>query len=148
MTPARARRGKAEVLDYRAPDVAQRILALTGGRGVDRIIEVDFGANQALDGQVIMPHGVIAACSSRREPKPVLDYHVFARKGVTLRFVQDSRLQGQAREAGVAATVAATREGWMNLPIAAIFPLDRTAEAHEALAAGAQGKVVVEVAPV
>lgn len=140
--------GAAEVLDYRAPDVAPRILALTGGRGVDRIIEVDFGANQALDGQVIAPHGVIAAYSSTREPKPVLDYYVFAKKGVTLRFVQASMLQDQAREAGVAATLAATRAGWMKPPIAAVFPLERTAEAHEALEAGAQGKVVVEVAPV
>jgi NADPH:quinone reductase len=140
--------GASEVLDYRAPDVAQRILDLTAGRGVDRIIEVDFGANQALDGQVIMPHGVIAAYSSTREPKPVLDYYVFAKKGVTLHFVQASTLQDKAREAGVAATVAATRQGWMNLPIAAVFPLERTAEAHEALEAGSQGKVVVEVAPV
>lgn len=140
--------GAAEVLDYRVPDVAQRILALTGGRGVDRIIEVDFGANQALDGQVIVPHGVIAAYSSTREPKPVLDYYVFAKKGVTLRFVQASTLQDQAREAGVAATAAATAEGWMNLPIAAVFPLARAAEAHEALEAGAQGKIVVEVTPV
>ncbi|WP_137180164.1 NADPH:quinone reductase [Roseomonas sp. AR75] len=134
--------GAAEALDYRAPDIAARILALTSG-GVDRIIEVDFGANQALDGAVIAPHGVIAAYSSTREPKPVLDYYVFAKKAVTLRFVQAMLLHGAALEAAVRDTSAAVAAGWMRVPIAATFPLDRAAEAHEALEAGAMGKVVV-----
>jgi NADPH2:quinone reductase len=135
--------GAAEVLDYRDPDVSGRILDLTGGRGVDRIVEVDFGANQAVDGQVIAHHGVIAAYSSTRAPKPVLDYYVFAKKAVTLRFVQAMLLHGAALEAAVTATAAAVAEGWMRLPIAARFPLERAAEAHEALEAGAPGKVVV-----
>ncbi len=127
------------------PDLATRILALTGGRGVDRIVEVDFGANQAVDGAVIAPHGVIAAYSSTREPKPVLDYYVFAKKAVTLRFVQAMLLHGPALETAVHATSAALAEGWMRLPIAARFPLERTAEAHEALEGGVLGKVVVDL---
>jgi NADPH2:quinone reductase len=135
--------GAAEALDYRATDIAARILALTEGRGVDRIIEVDFGANQALDGTVIAPHGVIATYSSTREPRPVLDYYVFAKKAVTLRFVQAMLLHGPALEAAVRDTAAAVAAGWMRVPIAATFPLDRAAESHEALEAGAMGKVVV-----
>jgi NADPH:quinone reductase-like Zn-dependent oxidoreductase len=135
--------GAAEALDYRAPDIAARILALTEGRGVDRIIEVDFGANQALDGAVIAPHGVIAAYSSTREPKPVLDYYVFAKKAVTLRFVQAMLLHDAPLDEAVRATSAAVAAGWMRVPIAATFPLERAAEAHETLEAGASGKVVV-----
>jgi NADPH:quinone reductase-like Zn-dependent oxidoreductase len=143
---ARARAaGAAEVLDYRAPDAAERVLALTGGRGVDRIVEVDFGANQALDAAAIAPHGVIASYSSTREPAPVLDYYAFARKGATLRFVQAMLLDGAARRAAVAATRAAVAEGWMRLPVAAAFPLERAAEAHALAEAGAEGKVVVLV---
>ncbi|HEV7264572.1 MAG TPA: NADPH:quinone reductase [Falsiroseomonas sp.] len=137
--------GAAEALDYRDPQAAARILDLTGGRGVDRIIEVDFGANQAMDGQVIAPHGIIAAYSSTREPKPVLDYYVFAKKSVTLRFVQAMLLDGAARDAAVEATCRAVAEGWMRLPVAGVFPLERTAEAHAAQEAGPAGKVVVEV---
>jgi NADPH2:quinone reductase len=140
--------GAAEVLDYRAADVAETILALTGGRGVDRIVEVDFGANQAVDSAVIAPHGVIAAYSSTREPRPVLDYYAFAKKAVTLRFVQAMLLHGAALDAAVAATSAGLAAGWLRVPVAAVFPLERAAEAHEALEAGAAGKVVVEVAPV
>jgi NADPH2:quinone reductase len=137
--------GAAEVLDYRAPDAGSVILGHTGGRGVDRIVEVDFGANQALDAKVVAPGGVIAAYSSTRQPKPELDYYAFARKGVTLRFVQAMLLAGAPLEAAVAATSAAVAAGWMRLPIARRVPLERTAEAHAALEAGAAGKVVVEV---
>lgn len=139
--------GATEVLDYRAPNVAARILALTDGRGVDRIVEVDFGANQPMDGQVIALHGTIAAYSSSREPKPVLDYYVLAKKAVTLRFIQAMLLDGQALEAAVAGTSAAIAAGWMHLPIASRVPLECAAEAHEALEAGAIGKVVVELVP-
>ena len=139
--------GAAEVLDYRDPDCAARILSLTGGRGVDRIIEVDFGTNQALDGQVIAPHGVIAAYSSTREPKPVLDYYVFAKKAVTLRFVQATLIHGPALEEAVLATSRAVAEGWMRLPVAGVYPLDGAAEAHEALEAGPAGKIVVQLGP-
>ncbi len=143
---ARARdAGAAEVIDYRAPGAAERILAAAGGRGVDRIVEVDFGANQALDAAVIAPLGVVASYSSTREPMPVLDYYAFARKGATLRFVQAMLLAGAACDAAVAATRAAVAEGWMRLPVAATFPLDQAAQAHALAEAGAGGKVVVTI---
>jgi NADPH:quinone reductase-like Zn-dependent oxidoreductase len=143
---ARAREaGAAEVIDYRAPGAAEAVLALTGGRGVDRIVEVDFGANQALDAAVIAPLGVVASYSSTREPMPVLDYYAFARKGATLRFVQAMLLAGAACDAAVAATCAAVAEGWMRLPIAATFPLDQAAQAHALAEGGANGKVVVTI---
>jgi hypothetical protein len=73
----------------------------------------------------------------------VLDYYAFARKGATLRFVQAMLLDGAARDAAVAATRAAVAAGWMRLPVAATFPIERTAEAHALAEAGPPGKVVV-----
>jgi NADPH2:quinone reductase len=137
--------GAAATLDYRAPDAAAQVLTFNDGDAVDRIIEVDFGANQALDAAVIARRGVIASYSSTREPKPVLDYYAFAKKAATLRFVQAESLHGDALEAAVASTSRAVAEGWMRLPIAARFPLERTAEAHEAQEAGPTGKVIVEL---
>jgi NADPH:quinone reductase-like Zn-dependent oxidoreductase len=137
--------GASQAVDYRMPDAASQILAATGGAGVDRIVEVDFGANQALDAQVIAPHGVIAAYSSTRAPRPELDYYAFARKAVTLRFVQAMLLDGAPLAAAVAATRKGVAAGWLRLPVALRVPLERAAEAHAALEAGAPGKVVVEV---
>src|SRR3546814_4690310 len=43
---AHARAGGADhVIDYRREDVTGRVREITGGAGVDRIVEVDFGAN-------------------------------------------------------------------------------------------------------
>jgi NADPH2:quinone reductase len=39
--------GAAHIIDYRREDVAARILDITGGVGVDHIVEVDFGGNLA-----------------------------------------------------------------------------------------------------
>src|SRR5436305_5270140 len=39
--------GAAEAIDYRRQDVAARVLDITGGAGVDHIVEVDFGGNLA-----------------------------------------------------------------------------------------------------
>src|SRR3546814_3439163 len=46
---AHARAGGADhVIDYRREDVTGRVREITGGAGVDRIVEVDFGANFAV----------------------------------------------------------------------------------------------------
>ena len=37
--------GADVVLNYRSDNVAERVLEVTGGIGVDRIVEVDFGGN-------------------------------------------------------------------------------------------------------
>ena len=42
-----AHAGAEEWINYRDTDVAEAVMEMTGGEGVDRIVEVDFGANQA-----------------------------------------------------------------------------------------------------
>ena len=44
----RARQGGADhVIDYRREDVATRVREITGGAGVDHVVDVDFGGNLA-----------------------------------------------------------------------------------------------------
>ena len=45
--------GADEVIDFRAEDVGARMLALTGGRGADRILEPFFAKNAALYPQML-----------------------------------------------------------------------------------------------
>lgn len=135
--------GAHHVLDYRAPDIATRILEVSGG--VERIVEVDFAANQATDIAVLKRHGVVASYSSTTDRTPVLDYYGFALKGCTLHFVQGMFLRGAVLEAGIAATNRGLAEGWLAPAIADTLPLDHIAEAHELVEAGAGGKVVVVV---
>src|SRR5262249_39774928 len=56
--------GAEAVFNYRTEDVAAKVMAATTGAGVDRIVEVDFGANLAVTEKVLKPQGVVAAYAS------------------------------------------------------------------------------------
>jgi NADPH2:quinone reductase len=136
--------GAAEVVDYRKEDVVQRVRDLTGGRGVERIVEVDFGANLATCAALIRENGVIAAYSSTAAPNPTLPYYAFAHKGATLRFIQGLLLAPEARRAAIGAIGTGLREGTLKATVARSFPLAEIANAHACLESGrAMGKVVV-----
>jgi NADPH2:quinone reductase len=136
--------GAAATINYRQEDVVARVMALTSGHGVDRIIEVDFGANLAIDHAVIRPCGVIASYSSSRVREPVLPYYAFAMKGVTLHFVQGMLLTHERARGGIRDVTALLESRRLVHPIAEVFPLARTAKAHELMESGtAIGKVLV-----
>jgi NADPH:quinone reductase len=145
---AHARRYGADVIiDYTRDDVAARVLAETGGRGIARIVEVDFGANLAMDVAMIAPHGFIAAYSSSRVREPVFPYYDFAPKDVTIRTVQGKTLPDATRQAGVA-LLAQLMKGGLQHPPTITFPFRHTAAAHAALESGGTiGKIVVEGPP-
>ncbi len=108
------------------PDIVDTVLDLTDGAGVDRIIEVDFAANQAVDARLIKPNGIVASYSCTSDPTPILDYYAFASRGANVRFIQGFALPEDARAHG---------QDWLaahdiEIPIAATFPLDRCADAH------------------
>lgn len=107
-------------------DGVKRLTDLTDGDGVDRIVEVDFAANQMIDARLIKPNGTVASYSCSSDPKPILDYYAFASKGANVRFIQGSALPDDARAQG---------QDWLathniKLPVAATFLLDHCADAH------------------
>ncbi|MCG8361474.1 MAG: NADPH:quinone reductase [Kiloniellales bacterium] len=138
--------GADHIINYREEDVAARVLALTGGAGVERIVEVDFGANVAIDAEVIKPGGVIASYSSTSQPEPVLPYYPLALKGVTLRLVQAHLVSAEQRRAMLADIGRRLVAGGLEHAIGRRFALDQIALAHEAVESGAViGNVVVDI---
>ena len=67
--------GADHVVNYRNEDVAARIRGLTGGSGVDRVVEVAFGYNLALNERILKPNGAIASYASDAEREPRLPYY-------------------------------------------------------------------------
>jgi len=138
--------GADATVNRRAEDVVQRVLDLTDGQGVDRIVEVDFGANLEQDVALIKPNGVIASYSSTTQPEPVFPYYPLAYKGVTVRLVQAYILPEPARARALADIGEALRDGGLRHRIARVFPLEETAAAHELQESGeAIGNVVVTI---
>lgn len=94
--------------DYTRPDAVAAIRAAAGGEvAVDRIIEINFGANIATDLAVIACNGVIASYGSDADPQLRLPYAAFIQKDVTLEM-------GLIYEAAQTARDAAARQEKQN----------------------------------
>jgi NADPH2:quinone reductase len=139
--------GADTIINYKTEEVVARVLELTDGAGVDRIVEVDFGANLPIDVPIIKPGGVIASYSSTAVREPVLPYYPLAYKGVTVHFVQAYVMAASKRQAMLAEIMRLLQSGTLIHRVGARFQLSETVAAHEALESGRViGNVVVETA--
>lgn len=137
--------GAFATIDRKTEDVAARVLQLTDGQGVDRVVEVDFGANLELDIAVLKRNGTIASYSSTSNREPVLPYYAFAGKGANLRFIQCFHLPEDQRIAGEQKIAELADAGKLSVAIGATFPLEEIARAHERVERGGFGNVVVMI---
>ena len=145
---AAARAGADASVNYRTGDAAARILELTGGQGVDRVVDVDFGANLPTTVQVVKPNGVIAAYASMGEPEPKLPFSTLMRNNVTVRPVLIYTIPEAAKDEAARDIVRLVEAGRLIHQIGARFPLDRIVEAHEAQESGTvMGNIVLAVRP-
>jgi NADPH:quinone reductase len=138
--------GADHVLDYRAPDLAAQIMALTDGKGVDRAVEVEFGANIALLAEVVRANGVIAAYGSQIDMVPTLPFGPFLFKAITIDVVLVYILEDAPRAAAIEKLHAALSAGALVPAVHEIMPLADAAKAHErVMRAGRNGAVLLEI---
>jgi NADPH2:quinone reductase len=139
--------GAAAVIDLHDEDLVARVLELTDGAGVDRVIEVDFGGNLAADLSIVAANGVIAAYASRGEPTPKLPFYELMRRNITVHAVLLPGTPPAARQAAQAGIGTWLASGRAQINIAAVFALQDTALAHLAVESGSKrGTVVVRCA--
>jgi NADPH2:quinone reductase len=137
--------GADAVIDYREEDVAARVREISP-RGPDVIVEVNTD-NLDMDLDVIAPGGHIAIYVGGSISVPSFKAML---KNASLDFVLTYTTRPEEKANAVAAVAEAVRAGAFRvgeqagLPILR-FPLDRIAEAHEAVENHAVGKVVIEV---
>jgi NADPH2:quinone reductase len=135
--------GADAVVDYRDAGASERILAAAPDR-VDRVVEVSVTDNLPLDLEVLRPGGAIVSYASTGEPLHT-EVRPLMSANVTLRFVL---LYGVGEDALAAAGADITRalEAGALTPLPEHrFPLERIADAHDAVENGAVGKVLVTV---
>ncbi len=139
--------GADHVVNYREGDAAAAILDATGGRGVDRIVEVEFGGNLTLTRQVLKDNGIIAAYGSMAAPEPALPFYPMMFAAQTLRMVLVYKLPDAARAAAAADLTRWLDQGALRHPVALRVPLADTARAHRAVEGRDRiGAVLVDVA--
>jgi NADPH2:quinone reductase len=143
---AALRAGADHALNYRADGVAACVAEITGGSGVGRIVEVAFGRNLALDAEAIALGGTIAAYASDAEPEPRLPFWDLLFKNVTIRLVGSDDLPEVAERRAVEDIAACLEAGVLRPRIGMRLPLERIAEAHEAVEGGrAGGRVILDI---
>ena len=134
--------GADHVVNYRTEDRKERIAELTGGKGVDRIIEVDLRANAMTYPDLLVDHGKAVVYGSGSGPIPIPS---FIPTSTTLQFILVYTLTDAQRTSYVAALDQLLRAGKLQHALGERFPLERIAEAHERVEAGSLGNVVVEL---
>jgi NADPH2:quinone reductase len=131
--------------DYRRDEVAARVLEATEGEGVDRVIEVDFGANVAASLASVKAEGEIVVYGSGK-PEIVVPFFPALVKSVRLRFFIVYNLNAADRAAAISQLTAWLDQGILKHVIAYRFPLDSIVEAHEQVESGrAIGNVVLDI---
>jgi NADPH:quinone reductase len=135
--------GATQTVDYKAEDAAEQVKAAAPD-GVDRIVELSLGHNLALDLAAAAPYCVIASYANEGDD-PTLEVRKLMTPNITLRFVLVYTMPEDAIERAIKDITDALEDGALTESQLHVFPLEQTAQAHDAVEAGAVGKVLIEV---
>lgn len=137
--------GADAFVNYQTEDVGQRCLALTDGRGVDRIIEMDLAANIQSDLAALRTDGEIVVYGSGAAEIAV-PFFASILKNTRYHFFIVYNLNAADRASAVAGVTGLLKQNKLKHQIAARLPLSKAAEAHRLVESGkAVGNVVLDI---
>jgi NADPH2:quinone reductase len=138
--------GAEAVVNHRESEWGQAVLDLTGGQKVDRVIEVEFGANLPELLHCVRIGATIATYSSTVMPEPTLPFRTMMFMDLTVRMVIVYAMPEEAKVQAAADTQAALIEGGLQHRLAETLPFEQMAKAHEIIEEGSvRGCVVVTI---
>ena len=128
--------GADHVVDHRSDTFADDVLAANGDMRVDRIIDVEFGANLPVSLQVLRTGGTIATYSSTQVAEPVLPFFQMLYQDITLRFVIVYAMPEAAKQAAIDDIATALSDDELQHRIAKVLPLEEIATGNELIEQG------------
>jgi NADPH:quinone reductase len=135
--------GADHTIDYKRDNVGERVMEITGKKGVDAVIEMDLAANAKLIPAVLRPKGSVIVYGT--SPEAVLPAAFCLVNSITLKFFLVYEQDTQDRERTVAAITAALNNGALVNRIGPTFALTDAVAAHEAVEAGSIGNVIIKI---
>lgn len=134
--------GAHHILDHRALDYHKQILELTGGRGVDVILEMLANVNLGLDLELLATNGRVVVIGSRG-PVEINPRDAMSRQASILGMMLGN-LTPQEWAMIFAGLGAGLENGTLRPVVGREFPLSEARAAHEAvMQSGAHGKIVL-----
>jgi NADPH:quinone reductase len=138
--------GADHVIDYKREDVGERVMAMTGKRGADAVIEMDLGANAKLLPGVLKPTGVAAIYGSGT-PEVTIPFQSLLQNSIELKFLFVYLMPPDLRARATAEITRMLERGELIHNVAQTFALSDIVAAHEAVESGkVLGNVVVKTA--
>lgn len=150
-TEAKAAHAKAAGADhclfYKTDDVVARVKAVTGGKGVDAIIDMDFSTTiQWMAQGVMRPHGHLVCYGSNPPADIPVSFRPMLFNSFTLSFFLVYELTPEDRMACLDALTQMLKHNPLIHTIAAEYSLAQVVQAHEAVESGKLiGNVVVRL---
>jgi NADPH2:quinone reductase len=143
-----ARRAGADlVINYKKEDVVAKAMAFTHQRGVDRVVDVDFGGNLAATLKLMAVNSTIAVYATNGNRNPVVPMRELMEKCIALRALVLFALPPPLLAAAQADITKWLAAGPRLHNIAGQFALSETAQAHLAVEKGDKlGTVIVDCA--
>lgn len=136
--------GADVVINYRTEDVAARVMEETEGKGVDRIVEVDFKANIETSLKVLKADSLIVTYGSTAAEIKA-PFYPLVLNNVGLKFFILYNLDNASRQSAISELTQMLGNGTLKHNIATTFTLDETASAHEWVEQGkGPGNVVIK----
>lgn len=137
--------GLGETILYKDEPVAERVLSMTNGGGVNAIIDMDFSTTAALvDKGVLAPHGRFVCYGSNDRGAVPVNYAAWLPRSLSLHFFLVYELTPAQRTRALEGVQALLRERRLQHHIGQKFELADIVLAHQAVESGtAFGNVVV-----
>mgnify|MGYP001202929393 FL=1 len=76
--------GADYVFNYKTDNIESAVLEITNGKGVDRMVDVEFGSNIELAPKLIKSNGHLTAYGSDAIPTPKMPFYDFMFKNITI----------------------------------------------------------------
>ena len=137
--------GADEVIDYKRENVGERVKAITAGRGVDAIVELDFAVNAKLLPDVLATKGLVVIYGNSRPVAEVPTMFCLTNQ-ITLKYIFVYELTDAERVRVIGEITRLMQSGRLIHNIALTLPLDEIVAAHETVEQGrAIGNVVIRL---
>ncbi len=122
----------------------KKIMEFTKGRKIDRVVEGDFGANLLPVLDILKTSGVIASYSSMTDMNPSIPFVRMMFMDITIRLVLVYAMPDSAKKGAIKDITTFLSDNTLDNRIAATYPLDEIAQAHQTIESGhVYGSVII-----
>ncbi|HEY1472531.1 MAG TPA: NADPH:quinone reductase [Pseudolabrys sp.] len=137
--------GADQTIDYKREDVGERVMELTGKRGVDAVIEMDLAANAKLIPFVLQPKGSVIVYGTGAAAASLPAFFCLT-QSIRVQFFLVYELDTLERERAVTGIGRALEQGRLiNRVATPAHALADIAAGHEAVERGTIGNVIVNI---